>query len=52
MKAYGKYRDDSANRKIRGTSRDCPCCIPGMRRYTGWKKRARREGKIQAAERD
>jgi hypothetical protein len=29
MKAYGKRRDECANRRIRGTSMACPCCIPG-----------------------
>lgn len=50
MKAYGKKKRDSAGRKIRGTSRECPCCIP----IRGWcatadmKKAARREGKKAA----
>ena len=28
MKAYGKPRKACANRKIKGTSIDCPCCTP------------------------
>jgi hypothetical protein len=28
MKAYGKDRRSYANRKLRGTSMACPCCIP------------------------
>jgi len=28
MKAYGKPRKACANRKLKGTNIDCPCCTP------------------------
>lgn len=47
MKAYGSKPRDMANRKIRGTSRDCPCCTPwkSHAKVDAFKRRARRLGK-------
>jgi hypothetical protein len=49
MKAYGKERCECTQRKIRGTSMACPCCV---RRSTArksqtkvYKKRERQKGK-------
>ena len=28
MKAYGKPKQACANRKLKGTNIDCPCCVP------------------------
>ncbi len=47
MKTYGKPRIEHANRKIRGTSMACPCCIPHKAKIGGkiFKARARRDAK-------
>lgn len=49
MKTYGKDRRGCANRKRRGTSMACPCCIPLSAKLKSptkaYKKRARQEGK-------
>jgi hypothetical protein len=46
MKPYGLDRRSTCNRKVRGTQRDCPCCIP-IKQYSskGIKAAARRAGK-------
>lgn len=50
MKTYGKDRKAYANRKRRGTSMACPCCIPRATHRKSktrvYKKRARQAGKI------
>lgn len=52
MKAYGKCREDCANRKVRGTSRECPCCKRTGGRRAGRdlkkKERAKAKREIQA----
>lgn len=52
MKAYGKPRCDCANRKIRGTSMACPCCIPRSTHRKSqtkvYKRRARAAGRKAA----
>lgn len=47
MKPYGLNRRDTCARKMRGTSRHCPCCIPKKQHLKGksTKVAARREGK-------
>jgi len=53
MKTYGKDRFAYANRHIKGTSRDCPCCVPhsakGKNPTKVYKKRARQAGKKEAS---
>lgn len=52
MKAYGKDRRAHANRKRRGTSMACPCCIPLSTKLKSptkvYKKAARQAGKAEA----
>ncbi len=47
MKTYGKPRKEYANRKKRGTSMACLCCIPRKAHIGGKfnKARARRDAK-------
>ncbi len=49
MKAYGKKRKECANRKKRGTSMACPCCIPRQTHRKSqtrvYKKRERQKAK-------
>jgi hypothetical protein len=45
MKTYGKDRQAYANRKLRGTSMACPCCIPwSASKGKAFKARARQLG--------
>ncbi len=52
MKAYGKPRSDCANRKWRGTSMACQCCIPRITKRKSptkvYKKKARQAGRRAA----
>jgi len=52
MKTYGKDRRAYANRKRRGTSMACPCCIPSSTKRKSrtkvYKKAARQAGKAEA----
>jgi hypothetical protein len=51
MKTYGKDRQAHANRKRRGTSMACPCCIPLSTKLKSptkvYKKAARQAGKAE-----
>jgi hypothetical protein len=50
LKAYGKPRKSCANRKIKGTSIDCPCCTPrgsnSKQATKAYKAKERRNEKI------
>jgi hypothetical protein len=53
MKAYGLDRRGTCNRTIRGTSRNCGCCIPTAQRCNprSLRKRARQQGKQEMNDR-
>jgi hypothetical protein len=55
MKAYGKDRRGYANRKLRGTSMACPCCIPSSThrksQTKAYQKRARQEAQRECRSR-
>ncbi len=49
MKPYGQPRGKGSNRKIRGTSQPCSCCVT-LESHTKsrlFKRRARREAKLE-----
>ncbi len=56
MKAYGKQRVECANRKRKGTSMACPCCIPhSTKKKSGtkvYKKRERQKAKHEIQNRE
>ena len=49
MKPYGQPKGAATNRKLRGTSRPCSCCIPhdSWSKSRRFKKRARQIAKMQ-----
>lgn len=48
MKPYGLKRSDTPGRKISGTQRPCPCCIPtGSHHDQDRQKHARQEGEAE-----